>query len=116
VSEGAPQCKRLRSYTVTRLCERKMALRIEDYALILETEFQTESGSAAVVDFMAFGDRAHLLRIVMGRVGRVDFRTEFVVRFNYGSTVPCVTRLDDGAINAIAGPERIVLHSRRPAG
>jgi GH15 family glucan-1,4-alpha-glucosidase len=79
--------------------------------LILETEFQTESGSAAVVDFMAFGDGAHLLRIVMGRIGRVDFRTEFVVRFNYGSTVPWVNRLDDGAINAIAGPERVVLRT-----
>jgi len=79
--------------------------------LILETEFQTESGSAAVVDFMAFGDDAHLLRIVVGRAGRVDFRTEFVVRFNYGSTVPWVTRLDDGAINAIAGPARVVLRT-----
>jgi GH15 family glucan-1,4-alpha-glucosidase len=79
--------------------------------LILETKFETESGSAAVVDFMAFGDGAHLLRIVMGRTGRVDFQTEFVVRFNYGSTVPWVTRLDDGVINAIAGPERLVLRT-----
>ena len=79
--------------------------------LVLETEFQTENGSAAVVDFMAFGDGAHLLRIVMGRAGRVDFRTEFVVRFNYGSSVPWVTRLDDGTINAIAGPERVVLRT-----
>jgi GH15 family glucan-1,4-alpha-glucosidase len=79
--------------------------------LILETEFQTESGNAAVVDFMAFGEGAHLLRIVKGRAGRVHFRTEFVVRFNYGSTVPWVTRLDDGAINAIAGPERVVLRT-----
>src|SRR6201997_485884 len=35
--------------------------------LILETEFQTESGSAALVDFMTLTDGAHLLRIVMGR-------------------------------------------------
>jgi GH15 family glucan-1,4-alpha-glucosidase len=79
--------------------------------LILETEFQTETGSAAVVDFMALGDGAHLLRIVMGQTGRVDFETEFVARFNYGSTVPWVTRLDDGVINAIAGPERLVLRT-----
>jgi GH15 family glucan-1,4-alpha-glucosidase len=79
--------------------------------LVLETEFQTESGSAAVVDFMAFGDNAHLLRIVMGRTGRVDFETEFVARFNYGSTVPWVNRLDDGVINAVAGPERVVLRT-----
>jgi GH15 family glucan-1,4-alpha-glucosidase len=79
--------------------------------LILETEFQTEGGSAAVVDFMALGDGAHLLRIVMGRTGRVDFQTEFVARFNYGSTVPWVNRLDDGTINAVAGPERLVLRT-----
>ena len=36
--------------------------------LILETEFQTESGRAAV-DFMALGDGAHLLRIVMAELG-----------------------------------------------
>jgi GH15 family glucan-1,4-alpha-glucosidase len=58
--------------------------------LVLETEFQTETGVAAVVDFMPPGDGAHLVRIVTGRSGRVDFRTEFVVRFNYGSTVPWV--------------------------
>ena len=46
-----------------------------------------------------------------GRSGRLDFRTEFVVRFNYGSTVPWVDRLDDGAISAIAGPERLVLRT-----
>jgi len=79
--------------------------------LVLETEFQTETGVAAVVDFMPPGDGAHLVRIVMGRSGRVDFRTEFVVRFNYGSTVPWVNRLDDGAINAIAGPERLLLRT-----
>jgi GH15 family glucan-1,4-alpha-glucosidase len=82
--------------------------------LILETEFQTESGSAAVVDFMALGEGAHLLRIAMGRAGRVDFRTEFVVRFNSGSTVPWVNRLDDGAINAIAGPESLPTGGYRP--
>ena len=81
--------------------------------LVLETEFQTETGVAAVVDFMPPGDGGHLVRIVTGRSGRVDFRTEFVVRFNYGSTVPWVNRLDDGAINAIAGPERLLL--RTPA-
>jgi GH15 family glucan-1,4-alpha-glucosidase len=79
--------------------------------LILETEFQTEGGSAEVVDFMAVGDGAHLVRIVMGRTGRVDFQTEFVVRFNYGSAVPWVTRLNDGVISAIAGPERLVLRT-----
>ena len=81
--------------------------------LVLETEFQTETGSAAVIDFMPPGDGAHLVRIVVGRSGRVDFQHELVARFNYGAAVPWVNRLDDGSINAIAGPERLVL--RTPA-
>jgi GH15 family glucan-1,4-alpha-glucosidase len=80
--------------------------------LILETEFKTESGRATLIDFMALSDDANLVRIVVGQSGRVDFRTEFVVRFNYGSTVPWVNRLEDGTINAIAGPERLVLRTQ----
>lgn len=79
--------------------------------LVLETEFQTDSGRAAVIDFMLPGDGAHLVRIVKGLSGRVDFRTELVIRFNYGGTVPWVNRLDDGSISAIAGPERLLLRS-----
>jgi GH15 family glucan-1,4-alpha-glucosidase len=81
--------------------------------LVLETEFQTETGRATVIDFMPPGDGADLVRIVMGRSGRVPFHTELVVRFNYGASVPWVSRLDDCTIDAIAGPERLVL--RAPA-
>ena len=56
-------------------------------------------------------DGADLVRIVIGRSGCVNFHTEFVVRFNYGATVPWVNRLEDGTINAIAGPERLVLRT-----
>ena len=79
--------------------------------LVLETEFQTETGSAAVIDFMHPADGAHLVRIVVGRSGRVAFQTELVVRFNYGAAVPWVNRLDDKSINAIAGPERLLLRT-----
>jgi GH15 family glucan-1,4-alpha-glucosidase len=81
--------------------------------LVLETEFQTETGRASIVDFMPLEDGAHLVRIVVGSSGRVDFRNEFVVRFNFGATVPWVSRLADGSIDAIAGPERLIL--RTPA-
>jgi GH15 family glucan-1,4-alpha-glucosidase len=79
--------------------------------LILETEFQTETGSATVIDFMPLAEGADLVRIVLGRSGRVVFKTELVVRFNYGAAVPWVDRLDDGSINAIAGPERLLLRT-----
>jgi len=81
--------------------------------LVLETEFETETGCAAIIDFMPPADGADLVRIVIGRSGLVVFHTELVVRFNYGATVPWVNRLDDGTIEAIAGPERLVL--RTPA-
>jgi GH15 family glucan-1,4-alpha-glucosidase len=82
--------------------------------LILETEFHTETGSAAIIDFMDQRDgAADLVRIVIGRSGQVAFRTELVMRFDYGATVPWVTRMEDGTLDAIAGPERLVL--RTPA-
>jgi GH15 family glucan-1,4-alpha-glucosidase len=80
--------------------------------LILETEFRTETGTATVVDFMPATDgEADLVRIVFGRSGEVKFHTELVIRFGYGAIVPWVTRTEDGAINAIAGPERMVLQT-----
>ena len=79
--------------------------------LVLETEFETETGPAAVIDFMPPADGAQS-RADRGRsVGASGFQTELVVRFNYGATVPWVNRLDDGAINAIAGPERVLLRT-----
>jgi hypothetical protein len=48
---------------------------------------------------------------VTGLSGHTDFRTELVIRFNYGATVPWVNRRDDGSIDAIAGPERLVLRT-----
>ena len=73
--------------------------------LVLETEFRTETGTATVViDFMLPGDGADLVRIVAGQSGRVVFKTELVVRFNYGAAVPWVDRLEEGSVSAIAGP------------
>jgi GH15 family glucan-1,4-alpha-glucosidase len=81
--------------------------------LILETVFETDAGCAAIIDFMPPADGADLVRIIVGRSGQVVFQTELVARFNYGASVPWVNRLDDDTINAIAGPERLVL--RTPA-
>ncbi|MGH6944662.1 MAG: glycoside hydrolase family 15 protein [Geminicoccaceae bacterium] len=83
--------------------------------LVLETEFRTETGSAAVIDFMPPTDGvADLVRIVTGRSGEVTFRTELLIRFDYGASVPWVSRAEDGTIDAIAGPERLVLRTPVP--
>ena len=94
-----------------RQAPRTVRRRYRPGTLVLETEFETETGSAAVVDFMLPAQRGNLVRIVVGRSGRVDFCTEFVVRFNYGATIPWINRRDDGTLDAIAGPERVVLRT-----
>jgi len=90
----------------------KVSRRYRPDTLVLETEFQTETGIATVVDFMPATDgRADLVRIVSGRSGEVKFYTELAIRFGYGAIVPWVTRAEDGTINAIAGPDRMVLRT-----
>jgi GH15 family glucan-1,4-alpha-glucosidase len=64
--------------------------------LVLDTEFETSDGNAILTDFMVPGDGAHLVRIVTGVRGCIEFSTELLMRFNYGGTVPWVARLDDG--------------------
>jgi GH15 family glucan-1,4-alpha-glucosidase len=74
--------------------------------LVLETEHETADGAVAVIDFMPIRDQVpHLIRIVEGRRGRVPMHMEFIIRFDYGSVVPWVQRID-GGISAIAGPLR----------
>ena len=83
--------------------------------LILETTFKTSSGSVLLVDFMPLKDRCcELMRLVFGLEGRVRMRSQIIIRFDYGSTVPWVTRLDDGALRAIAGPQMLLLKTPAP--
>src|SRR5262245_58415686 len=57
--------------------------------LVLETEFETADGVAAVVDFMPARDQdPNLVRIAEGRRGAVRMRSELALRFDYGSVVP----------------------------
>jgi GH15 family glucan-1,4-alpha-glucosidase len=75
--------------------------------LVLETDFETASGRARVIDFMPpRGEAPDLIRIVEGIEGEVDMRLELVLRFDYGSTVPWVRNLD-GNLVAIAGPDAV---------
>lgn len=84
--------------------------------LVLETEWEMAEGAVTVVDFMPLrGDSSDLIRTVIGRRGRVRMRTELLLRFDYGSTVPWVTRRADGfGVRAIAGPDMVVLRSPVP--
>ena len=84
--------------------------RYRDATLILETDFETSDGAVRLIDFMTRREGASdVVRIVLGLRGTVTMRMEMAVRFDYGSRVPWVSRVDDGRLQAVAGPERLLL-------
>jgi GH15 family glucan-1,4-alpha-glucosidase len=86
--------------------------RYRDKTLILETTITTRDGAATVIDFMPpRGRNSDVVRLVRGDTGRVRLRMELVLRFDYGRTVPWVSRLDDGTWRAIAGPDMVTLRT-----
>lgn len=86
-----------------------MRRRYLDDSLILETEFQTQGGRVRVIDFMPISDqRWDVVRIVEGMSGTVRMRMELIVRFDYGSIVPWVRRVD-GLLLLTAGPDTLEL-------
>jgi hypothetical protein len=46
---------------------------------------------------------ADLVRLIRGVRGRVELRTEFILRFDYGFSVPWIERLEDAGLRAVAG-------------
>ena len=97
----------------------KITRRYRGDTMILETDFETPDGAVTLVDFMPVrSGQADIVRTVVGRRGRVAMQTEFIVRFDYGSTVPWVSHVDDGTprgmLRAIAGPDMVLLRSDVP--
>jgi len=82
-----------------------------DGTLVLETHFETATGAVRVIDFMPLsGERRDVVRIVEGLHGHVRMRMELVIRFDYGSIVPWVRRVD-GVRLATAGPDTLELRT-----
>jgi len=84
--------------------------------MVLETVFTTATGEVAVTDFMVVdAEVPTIVRIVEGRSGKVAMSMDFMLRMDYGLSVPWVISLDNGeGISAISGPTRCVLRSRIP--
>ena len=81
---------------------------------VLETEFTTPDGVVSVIDFMPIRTALpDVVRIVVGRRGRVPMRMDLVIRFDYGSVVPWV-RAVPGGITAVAGPDSLTLRTPVP--
>ncbi|MGE0223315.1 MAG: glycoside hydrolase family 15 protein [Acetobacteraceae bacterium] len=83
--------------------------------LILETHMETVSGTAIVIDFMPLRSRnSDIVRTVICTSGWVPMQMDLVIRFDYGRSIPWVSRMDDGALRAIAGPHMLILQTTAP--
>jgi GH15 family glucan-1,4-alpha-glucosidase len=83
-------------------------------SLVLETLFETPDGAVALIDFMTI-EPSHVIRTVEGRGGAVPCQFELVLRFDYGISIPWVTRLETGnGIRAVSGPDQVVIRSDVP--
>jgi glucoamylase len=95
--------------------EARVTRAYRDDTMVLETVFETPQGKVALIDFMVPGTAGtHLFRLVQGRSGHVGMSVRMALRFDYGMSVPWVTRLAPEAghgIMAIAGPDLVVLRT-----
>ncbi|MEQ5842529.1 glycoside hydrolase family 15 protein [Paraburkholderia acidicola] len=84
--------------------------------LILETDYESADGAVTVIDFMPPDNGwSELVRIVVGRRGAMKMRTELVLRFDYGCSIPWVTQLShETGMKATAGPDTVVLRTPVP--
>ncbi|MEU7984702.1 glycoside hydrolase family 15 protein [Streptosporangium canum] len=79
--------------------------RYHDDTLILETTWDSADGCVRVLDFMPpRGQAPDMIRIVEGVRGRVEMRTELMLRFDYGHVIPWVHH-DGGQLAVVAGPD-----------
>ncbi|HTW21201.1 MAG TPA: glycoside hydrolase family 15 protein [Mycobacteriales bacterium] len=93
---GGPECTRRRYRGET---------------MILETEWETAGGVVRLIDFMPpRGEAPDVIRIVEGVSGTVEMEATIRVRFDYGSIVPWVRRMD-GHLRMIAGPDSVCVRT-----
>jgi GH15 family glucan-1,4-alpha-glucosidase len=90
---------------------RHVQRRYLDGTLILQTQFETDTGRARLIEFMPMGAGNHVVRIVEGLEGEVKFAMDLTIRFDYGSSVPWVEKHDPHTLTAVAGPEMLVLRT-----
>ncbi|MEV5605360.1 glycoside hydrolase family 15 protein [Streptomyces sp. NPDC052299] len=83
-------------------------------SLVLETYWETRTGTVKVIDFMPQRDKEpDVMRIVEGISGTVEMSSVIRLRFDFGSIVPWMRR-SDGHRVAVAGPDSAWLRSEPP--
>jgi GH15 family glucan-1,4-alpha-glucosidase len=92
----------------------KTTRRYREHTLILETTFEAAGFTVMLIDFMPLrNDNPDIIRIVKGIRGSAPMKMEMALRFDYGATVPWVTRIESG-LRAIAGPDLVLLRTKAP--
>ena len=110
---GKPENGCWRLHPVDEVRERRRTYR-ED-TMILETWVRTDHGAVRILDFMPpHESNSDIVRLVIGEEGVVRMHTDLTLRFDYGETVPWVTRTGEDEWTAIAGPHMTVLHTTAP--
>ncbi|MFE8009508.1 glycoside hydrolase family 15 protein [Streptomyces sp. NPDC057418] len=85
-----------------------------DDSLVLETFWETRTGTVKVIDFMPQRDESpDIMRIIEGVSGSVDMSSVLRLRFDFGSVVPWMRR-SHGHRVAVAGPDSVWLRSEPP--
>ncbi|MBN8969788.1 MAG: glycoside hydrolase family 15 protein [Rhizobiales bacterium] len=91
---------------------RASSRRYRGETLILETQFECDSGVVTLIDFMPpRGEASDIVRLVRGEAGTVTMGMELVLRFGSGTNIPWVRKLHDGTTLAVAGPDMVVLRT-----
>jgi GH15 family glucan-1,4-alpha-glucosidase len=111
---GGPDCGR---WLLAPRGEARSTRRYLHDTLVLETTWETDDGVARVIDFMPPGTPApDLVRIVEGVSGRVEFRSELAIRFDYGRVVPWVRQRthEPHTRIALAGPDALCFRTSAP--
>jgi GH15 family glucan-1,4-alpha-glucosidase len=82
--------------------------------LVLETTFDTVSGTVRLLDFMPMRENhSSLVRIVEGVRGEVPMRLDLRLRFDYG-LMPPWNRRDEDCLVGDAGPDLVAFHASVP--
>jgi len=90
----------------------RVSRRYRDDTLILETTFETDEGVVRLIDFMPLKrSTSSIVRIAAGVSGQVQLTSDLIMRFDYGLTVPWVSRAGDDIHKAVAGPQTLFLKS-----
>jgi GH15 family glucan-1,4-alpha-glucosidase len=85
-----------------------------DRTLVLDTTFATANGTVVLTDYMSLDDgNPRVIRSVRCERGVVAMRSEYIVRFDYGSIVPWIRQVEGGLL-AVAGPDALLLASDVP--